>query len=255
MSQNTGISLEDKLTFIKHGVLVRRSFVSLDLIQLALQLIEEWYESCFMIQEVEKYTQTSFAPNLKNHPDLLSIYHKSCLHKLVSSLIYPDSHQPVLTAQTQIRIPNQLFSIPQPEKSMHIDGVACPHLGLGELRTFTLLIGVLLSEVNSNDAGALRYIPGGHIDMAKWFCSERQLEITKQVPSYLETKPEVSFVGKPGDVVVMHHLVPHAVGLNNTSSPRIMLYFRIKHERHDEHILDALRNPWLEFPNLQKLSN
>ena len=253
MFQNAEISLEDKLSFIKHGVLIRRAFVSLDLIHSALQLINEWYEHSFNIQEIEKYTQTSFAPNFKTHPQLLNVYHKSYLPKLVSSLIYPASIQPVLTSQTQIRIPKQLSTISQPEKTMHIDGVACPHLGVGELKTFTLLIGVLLSEVNSNDEGALRYIPGSHIDMAKWFCSQQQSEIIEQVPSYLETQPGVPFVGKPGDVILMHHLVPHAVGSNNTYKPRIMLYFRIKYKQHDEHIWDALRNPWLEFSSLQKL--
>ncbi|MFF5808882.1 hypothetical protein [Streptomyces sp. NPDC012746] len=39
-----------------------------------------------------------------------------------------------------------------------MDGVGCPHLDPAELRTFSLLVGVVLSPITRPDAGALHYV-------------------------------------------------------------------------------------------------
>ena len=91
--------------------------------------------------------------------------------------------------------------------------------------------------------------------MAEWFRSVWSLGLTDQVPPHVDAEEGVPFVGKPGDVLVMHHLVQHAVGRNNTGSPRIMAYFRISHVDHASHRLDALRDPWLDYPALSAASS
>jgi hypothetical protein len=48
----------------------------------------------------------------------------------------------------------------------------------------------------------------------------------------------------------MHHLVPHAVGRNQTTSPRVMAYFRVSHADHAKRRLGALHDPWLDYPPL-----
>jgi hypothetical protein len=140
----------------------------------------------------------------------------------------------------------------QPVKDLHVDGVACPHLNVCELRTFTLLVGVLLSEVPEPSAGALHYVRGGHLRMAQWFATDWKLGTSDQVPSCLTMETTTPFLGAPGDVIFMHHLVPHAVGRNMAAVPRFMLYYRLSHERHSENVIGALRDPWLEFPALRE---
>lgn len=246
--------LEEQRQFIHDGVIIRRGFIPLDLVRTARHLVEKWYETCFEATAIEQYTQKTFAPNLGSHPDLLNVYHLSGLECLCASLVHPALIQPVLNVQIQIRVPHELQPLTQPEKGMHVDGVACPHLDPRELRTFTLLVGVPLSEIDEVDQGALRYLPGAHMGMAEWFRCEWTRGITDQVPSSIGARSDVAFLGRPGDVIILHHLVPHAVGSNRTVKPRLMLYFRVKHERHEQFVLDALCDPWLEFPELRSLA-
>lgn len=194
------------------------------------------------------YTQRTFAPDLGDHPDILALFTGSGAAELVADLV--GDHTPITTTQIQIRVPQAESRQPQPAKAMHVDGVSCPHLDPNELRTFSLLVGVTLSEVSDPDGGALRYLPGGHLRMAEWFRTEWSLGITDQVPPQIDVEQGVPFLSKPGDVLIMHHLVPHSVGTNHSDTPRVMAYFRVSHVDHANRRLDALRDPWLDFPSL-----
>jgi L-threonylcarbamoyladenylate synthase len=157
---------------------------------------------------------------------------------------------PVTTAQVQIRVPETDLAVAQPVKAMHVDGVACPHLDPAELRTFSLLVGIPLSDVTDPQAGALRYLPGGHLSMARWFDSQWSLGMTDQVPQVIDAQTGIPFLCNVGDVLLMHHLVPHAVGLNHSATPRVMVYYRLSHPDHASRRLAALRDPWLDYPPL-----
>lgn len=246
-------SPDEQRDFVRDGVIIRRGFVEPDLCSTARNLVDEWYRTAFDIAELERYNQVTFAPPLGSHPSLLRVFNASGLRELCVSLVRPYDIQDVSKVQIQIRVPEGTVPVAQREKSMHVDGVAVPHLDAMELRTFTLLVGIPLSEVVSVDGGALRYVPGGHEVMAKWFRGGWVPGTREQVPPTVDAMPGTPFLGKPGDVIVMHHLVPHAVGANRTAAPRVMLYFRIRHERHEENVLAALRDPWVEFPALHGL--
>ncbi|NEB07872.1 hypothetical protein G3I32_03095 [Streptomyces coelicoflavus] len=55
-------------------------------------------------------------------------------------------------------------------------------------------------------------------------------------------------------MIVMHHLVPHRVGINTSSTPRVMAYLRIQHAQHPDLALATLSNPWLEYRALADLA-
>jgi ectoine hydroxylase-related dioxygenase (phytanoyl-CoA dioxygenase family) len=90
--------------------------------------------------------------------------------------------------------------------------------------------------------------------MAEWFRTEWSLGMTDQVPPHIDAEQGTPFLGKPGDVLLMHHLVPHSVGRNHTSRPRTMAYFRVSHVDHPTRRMDALRDPWLDYPALTAAS-
>ncbi|MFM9542566.1 phytanoyl-CoA dioxygenase family protein [Streptomyces turgidiscabies] len=242
------LTYEEKAGFARDGVAVRRGLVPDDLIARASSLIDGWVREEMDASQISAYTQRTFAPELGQHPDLLGLFSDSGAEELATDLL--GDLQPVTTTQIQIRIPEDALPTSQPEKAMHIDGVACPHLDPDELRTFSLLVGVVLSDIRDPDGGALRYLPGGHQAMARWFRSEWSLGVTEQVPPQIDTESGTAFLGKPGDVLLMHHLVPHAVGRNHTSTPRVMAYFRVSHPSHTQRRLEALRDPWLDYPPL-----
>jgi hypothetical protein len=250
----TELSSEERRQFVRDGFMIRRGCVSADLLESAKRKIEGWYGSSLDEKSIQEYTNRTFAPALGSDPDLLNVYEASGLSALAGALVSPDVLQPVSTVQIQIRIPEADKGTAQPRKAMHVDGVACPHLDARELRTFTMLVGVLLTEVRDISAGALQFVPGAHQEMSEWFRDTWTPGMGEQVPQEVEARASVPFLGKPGDAILLHHLVPHGVGPNTSSSPRIMLYFRVKHERHEEQLLAALRDPWLEFPALRELS-
>ncbi|BCB74537.1 hypothetical protein Pflav_009470 [Phytohabitans flavus] len=212
-------------------------------------MVDAWYRAEMEPALIGSYTQRTFAPELADHHDLHALFHESGVANLVTSLV--DDVQPVTTAQIQIRVPESDAGIVQPEKAMHVDGVACPHLDPDELRTFTLLVGVVLSDITEPHAGPLRNVPGGHLRMAEWFRTEWSLGLTDQVPPQIDAEHGTPLLGMPGDVLLMHHLVPHTVGHNTSAVPRIMAYFRVSHATHARQRLQALRDPWLEYTGLR----
>jgi Phytanoyl-CoA dioxygenase (PhyH) len=242
------LTTQELLTFRDNGMIIKRGFISTELVERARGLIDAWYREEMDQAQLATYTQRSFAPDLGGHADLLALFTDSGVADLTRDLL--GEFSPVTTTQVQIRIPEFDLDDSQPEKAMHVDGVSCLHLDPAELRTFSLLVGVVLSDVSDPVGGALRYVPGGHLRMSEWFRSEWSLGLTDQVPPVVDSEDGTPLLGRPGDVLLMHHLVPHAVGLNHTTTPRVMAYFRVSHVEHEGRRLESLRDPWLDYPAL-----
>jgi len=245
-----GLTTSEKSAFIRDGLLIKRRAITPDLVDRAREHVDHWYRESINPHLIDNYTQRTFAPDLGNHPDLLALFTASEAADYATDLL--GTHQPVTTTQIQIRIPDSQLHRTQPVKTMHVDGVACPHLDPDELRTFSLLVGVLLTDISDPRGGALHYQTGGHLRMAAWFRDRWSLGITEQVPPDIEAHSGTPLLGKAGDVLLMHHLVPHSVGRNTTGQPRTMAYFRLSHPNHATHRLQALRNPWLDYPPLNQ---
>ncbi|MFF1714391.1 phytanoyl-CoA dioxygenase family protein [Streptomyces sp. NPDC058268] len=233
--------------FVNDGVLIRRGLINGPLLTRAASLIDGWLRDTYDAQRLTAYTNRSFAPELEDHPDLLALYGDSGVAELVRQLLHPAAVAPVPRAQIQIRLPD---GAEQPVKTMHVDGVSCPHLEPSDLRTFTLIVGVVLSGSATADAGALHYLPGGHRRMATYFAKDWALGQAAQAPPDVDAQDGTPFTAEPGDVIVMHHLVPHRVGTNTSPQPRAMAYFRVSHADHNRLALQALADPWLEYPAL-----
>lgn len=242
------LSPDELNTFADRGMITKRSLVEQTLVERASARINGWYASEMDQTQLVAYTQRTFAPELGTHPDLMALLYDSGVAGCVRSLL--GEFAPVTTVQVQIRVPEADLHQAQPDKAMHVDGVACPHLDPAELRTFSLLVGVVLSDLSDPAGGALRYVPGGHTKMAEWFRTEWSSGLTEQVPPHIDAEAGTPFLGSPGDVLLMHHLVPHAVGRNCTSTPRVMAYFRVSHVDHAGRRLEALQDPWLDYPPL-----
>jgi hypothetical protein len=241
----------EKAGFKRDGLIIRRGIVAPELIAPATALIDSWYREQMDPDRIADYTQRTFAPHLGNHPALLNLLHASGAIGLAAGLLGEIS--PVTTAQIQIRIPELDLPRAQPDKAMHVDGVSCPHLDPDELRTFSLLVGIPLCDINDPRGGALHYRLGGHLTMSKWFNSQWSLGITEQTPPEVDADTGTPFLGSAGDVLLMHHLVPHAVGRNDTATPRVIAYFRLSHPHHASRRLQALSDPWLDFPTLHDM--
>ena len=237
--------------FVTNGILVKRGFVAPDLVEVAAALVRDWYRRKMSPDDVAAYTQRTFAPDLGGHPALMALFARSGAADVAGALL--GDIQPGAPGPNQIRVRESTLPPPPPDKAMHVDGVACPHLDPADLRTFSLLVGVVLSDVSDERGGALRYLPGGHLSMAEWFRTQWALGMTAQTPPHIDADAGTPLLGRPGDLLLMHHLVPHAVGRNDLAEPRIMAYFRVSHVDHARRRLHALRDPWLDYPGLVNL--
>lgn len=233
--------------FVDDGVLIRRNLICEPLLTRAVCLIDSWLSHSYDAKRLAAYTNRSFAPELEDHPALLALYHDSGIAELVGQLLHPAASVPVSRTQIQIRLSD---SVSQPTKSMHVDGVSCPHLEPSDLRTFTMIVGVVLSGSATADSGALHYLSGGHRRMASYFAEDWTLGQAAQTPADVDAQGGTALTAEPGDVIVMHHLVPHRVGINTSATPRVMAYFRVRHAAHEHLALKALTDPWLEYPAL-----
>ncbi|GAA3138237.1 hypothetical protein JOF29_000184 [Kribbella aluminosa] len=242
------LTAEEKATFKRDGVLIRRGLAAPDLVKRAVSLIDASYRKNMTADDIPAYSRRTFAPELGDSTELLSLYTETGATGLADDLL--GDAAPVTTSQIQIRVPEREFPGLQPEKAMHVDGVSCPHLDPRELRTFSLLVGVVLSNISDPQCGALHYLPGGHLAMARWFADQWSLGMTEQVAPEIDRERGTPFLGMPGDVLLMHHLVPHTVAQNLMPFPRVMAYFRVSHPDHASRRLEALRDPWLDYPPL-----
>lgn len=240
--------------FVRDGLVVRRGLLSPAQVDGARKLVEAALPPVMTDRQLRDYTQTTFVPELGSHPALLDLLRGTAVASLAADLLRPTGYEPVAKVQIQIRLPEAQPPALQPDKAMHVDGVACPHLDAAELRTFTLLVGIFLTPVTGGDEGGLRVVRGGHLTMARWFQEDWYPGCPEQTPASITSEPGEVVVGEPGDILFMHHATPHAVGSNHTSTPRIMLYYRLKAIGHDTQRLVALRDPWLEYPALRDLA-
>ncbi|MEU1193065.1 phytanoyl-CoA dioxygenase family protein [Streptomyces sp. NPDC005859] len=251
MPMPASLTLNDLRTFVADGVLIGRGLIPDGLLHPAAHLVDAWMREHYDPTRLTAYTNQTFAPDLAGHPALLGLYNDSGLHPLVTRLLCPAPTTPLATAQIQIRLPN---GAKQSVKAMHVDGVSCPHLHPEDLNTFTLIAGVVLSGSATGDAGALHYLPGGHRRMARYFAEEWTRGQAAQTPDDIARQDGTALTARPGDVIVMHHLVPHRVGINTSPVPRVMAYFRIRHADHPRLAEAALTDPWLEYPGLAALA-
>jgi hypothetical protein len=245
------LTVEEKAAFKRDGVLIRRGLAAPGKIRRAVSRIDESYRKGMTPDDIPAYSRRTFAPELGDTAELLALYTQTGAADLATGLLGETT--PVTTAQIQIRVPEGQFPGVQQEKKMHVDGVSCPHLDPNELRTFSLLVGVVLSDIYDPQCGALHYLPSGHLTMARWFDDEWSLGMTEQVPPEIDRERGTPFLGEPGDVLLMHHLVPHTVAQNLMPFPRVMAYFRISHPDHASRRLEALRAPWLDYPPLAEI--
>jgi ectoine hydroxylase-related dioxygenase (phytanoyl-CoA dioxygenase family) len=238
---------------IEQGYTVLRGAVDAGSVRRAEEVVRSELPRSLSDQKVLGYTQRTFVPELVDDERLLALYHESSLRTLCEPLAAPDGFAPVTRAQVQVRLP--VSAGRQPDKPLHVDGVACAHLPEHALNTFTLLVGVLLSTV-TKWSGPLEVVPGGHRFMADWLNHHSTEEIPdgEEVPPSLRALGRTPITGQPGDAVVVHHLTPHAAGQNRAPLPRVMVYFRLRHARHDELARRALTDPWIELPALGELA-
>ena len=258
---------EEKVSFVKDGFLICRSAVSPDLIDNALRVINRGLsdEASFYI------------PNNKNKTAILRAYKDK---EIINKLLVNDSvmtklrdimedlaimsHDEVQTEtamtdvginntdgpeylsevghQVALRYPADEETIANPpdlqelyKRRWHVDGV-----DQGKLTSFSLLVGVALSDQEVSGCGNLFVLPGSHHVIAPILedigayvgkGGNNCANLWKNRKPNLEHIDPVPVLLKKGDMVVLHLRTAHSIGINLSPHIRYQCYFRLNHER------------------------
>ena len=138
----------------------------------------------------------------------------------------------------------------------HIDG----HRPDDEVRSFTMLAAVLLSDESAPDRGNLWVWPGSHRGHQQLF-RERGVRVLEAVSgqAVLLDPPAWFGPGEPvlarrGDLLLAHFLLGHNSGGNTTTATRRALYYRLAAEGHADRWADTFLDPLTEYPSLRAVA-
>jgi Phytanoyl-CoA dioxygenase (PhyH) len=132
----------------------------------------------------------------------------------------------------------------------HIDGHAPDQDPPG---TFTLLVGILLTDQSASSTGNLWIWPGSHLEHQRLFTERgpRALQKSSGHPTLLDPPlalgPAVEVRGARGDLVLSHYLTGHNKGGNTSAHVRRTIYFRLSVSGHAQRWERTFLDPLLEF--------
>jgi phytanoyl-CoA dioxygenase PhyH len=195
------------------------------------------------------FRSRSFCPELQRAPVILDLLRATPAWLLAECLLGEGRVESVRSGQIALAFPQtEAPEAPYP----HLDGLHTPTNGVpaGEVRSFTLLVGVILSEVTGPGAGNLTVWPGSHRLYESYFRDKGPQSLLGGMPPIALPHP-VEVTGSVGDVVLGHYQLAHAVGANTSPHVRYAVYFRLKSRGHDGRRWECLTDLWKEWPGLR----
>jgi hypothetical protein len=199
-------------------------------------------------RKLETFRSQSFCPELRKERVITDLLYGGAAWPLAHALLgrgrvkRPDSGQIALAFPTD--------GAPSPPHP-HLDGMYTPTNGVprGQIRSFTMLVGVMLSDVEAAGAGNLVAWPGTHLLYQDYFRRRGPRSLLEGMPDVPLPDP-VAVTGRAGDAVLCHYQLAHAAGPNTSPHVRYAVYFRLEHVDHGRRRWEALTDIWREWPGL-----
>lgn len=135
----------------------------------------------------------------------------------------------------------------------HLDGAAPPEPD-GRPGTFTLLVGIFLTDQPERDMGNLWVWPGTHRTHEAYF-REHGTDVLVESRGYtpIDLPESEQIVGQAGDVLLAHYMLAHNIGGNTSPTTRRVVYFRLSCEGHRDRWRDMLVDALLEFEPVRRV--
>jgi hypothetical protein len=159
-------------------------------------------------------------------------------------------------SQIALRFPVPPGEAPR-DAGAHLDGIPTADNGVpydGRIHGFSLLAGVLLSDIPEAGHGNLTVWPGTHLAMSRWFAEHGNhvedpnafFQMNHRLAA--EAGQPVAITGQAGDLVLAHYLLLHGVGGHAGPGIRYAVFYRLNTVDHDSLGDDVLTDPWAEWP-------
>lgn len=204
--------------------------------------------------QIQTFRARSYAPELQREPVITDLYNKTPAFDLATSLIGEGDILPVTASQIALRFPG--FQDPPKVVSPHLDGMYTPTNGVpeGRILSFTMLLGVMLSDVPEPYMGNLAVWPGTHHIYEKYFREHGPEALLIGMPP-VNLPPPMQMLGQAGDIVLCHYQVAHSISQNVSPHIRYALYFRLYQTQHETRWKEAMTDIWLEWAGMRDLTS
>jgi hypothetical protein len=233
---------------VRDGYVRIPGLVEPPIVAAALKAINESLGRGLPPDRITVYRSRSFCPELQREAVVLDLFHATPVRALAESLL--GRIEDVRTGQIALAFPQA--GRPAPSYP-HLDGLHTPTNGVpaGEVRSFSLLVGVALSDVVTPGAGNLTVWPGSHRLYETYFREKSARALLQGMPPVTLPDP-VEVTARKGDVLLCHYQLAHAVGANTSPDVRYAVYFRVKARDHDGRRWECLTDLWREWPGIRE---
>ena len=246
------LTISQKRQFVEQGYVAVPGVIPQPLVDAALRAINASLGEGMNADEMWRFRAQSYCPELQHTPVITDLLNATPALALAESLVGTGRIAPVTGGQIALRFPvMQAPSAPHP----HLDGMHTPTNGVpaGEIMSFTMLLGVLLSDLHGPYAGNLAVWPGSHHLYEQYFRDHGPQALLDGMPSVALPEP-VHLTGRAGDVVLCHYELAHGVAMNTSPHVRYAIYFRLHHVDHARQKWDAMVDIWREWDGLRSIA-
>ncbi len=234
--------------FVDQGFLRVPGVVPRVMLDRAVKAINHSLGEGFPPEDAALYRSRSFCPEISGSPEIVELATKSPAWSLVESLIGEGNAKPVSGGQIALRFP--MLIEPERVASPHLDGMYSPLNGVteGTIHGFSMLLGIVLRDIDTDYAGNLMVWPKSHHQHAEYFREHGWEALLQGMPPVDRGQP-VHVTAKAGDITLAHYLLGHGTAPNLSPNIRYTVYFRIYHREHDS--AKSAVSPWRDFPSLR----
>lgn len=177
-------------------------------------------------------------------PAIMDLLLKTPLWELAQSPVAGKLEVPK-TGQIALRFPAVNNSHGGP--ASHVDGFYSPG-SVKVISRFTMLAGVLLSDVPEKYMGNLTVYPGTHRRIADYIKANGTKPLRAGLADKIPMPEPVQITGKAGDAVLCHYQLAHDKEQNLSPHIRYAAYWRLWHQDAEARREEGLTDLWMEWP-------
>ena len=248
---------DQKRDFARNGFLRVADVVPPRLVARATRAINTYLGTGIDREQIVRFNNQTFCPELREDPRLLRLATTPEVWSHVRALLGDGRVIRPKTCQIALRFP-----LPEGTRRRvtggHIDGYHTPRNGVpddGIVRSFTMLLGIMLSDVPAPFSGNFTAWPGTHRRLERYFRDHgvNTLEGGGVMSLGLRLTKPVAVTGKAGDIVLAHYQMAHTVSPNLSGDIRYMCFFRLSVRGLASHRVESMLDIWRDWPALRGL--
>lgn len=186
-------------------------------------------------------------------PAIADLLFKSGLWELAEAGVGTGKLIRPATGQIALRFPSVNNSHGGP--AAHVDGFYSPNARDSKISRFTMLVGVMLSDMPEPYMGNLAVYPGTHKRIAEYISAHGTADLRSGLLGKIDLGQAVQLTGKAGDAVLLHYQLAHDKEQNLSPHIRYMAYWRLWHVDAESRQAEGLTDIWVDWPELSELAS